>query len=288
MRWWIAWGLLAAGCAAQRNASSGEQAGECQRLREQARTAEAKGDLKQAQALLTQAVESSPTHAQTRWELSEVLYERGSVDAAAGQLREFVALNPDDPRGYVRLAETLLSQQRVEEAGELVAEALQLDPNCTAGLVLQGRLHELQQKNDRALESYHRAIICDPDQIPARLHVAAIHLKEGQPVRAAPVLRSILSSPQATRGQKSEAQWLLGSTYALQQRWPQAAAELAAAAESRRMTPDEWYSLAYARYQSGDLAGARRDADSALAASPGHTAALALQNTLAQRIARAQ
>lgn len=268
-----------AGCAASRNASAA-RSDESQRLAQQARQAEDRGDARTAELLLTAAVTRNPADCETRLELSELLLQQGSLDAAAAHLRKLVAQNPDDPRGYVRLAEALSLQGSHGEAATLVDAALEMDPLHTQGLLLRGRLHELAQRDDKALEAYHRVMLADPDQEDAELRIAGIYLKRGQQRQAAPLLRAVLESPHACPRQRSAAHWVLGMAYAQDERWADAAQSLAAGSGGRQMSADDWCQLAYARFRAGDAAGARQAVASALQVAPTDSTALAMQATL--------
>lgn len=274
--WLIALGLLLTGCRAGRNAAAA-RTDESQKLAQQARQAEDRGDEKTAEMLLTAAVTRNPADSETRLELSELLLQHGSLDDASAHLRRLVAENPDDPRSYVRLAEVLFLQQRTGEAGTLVDQALDMDPEHTQGLLLSGRLHELAQRDDRALEAYHRAMHADPNEKDAELRIAGIYLKRGQPRQAAPLLRSVLESTHATPRQRSSGWWLLGMSYAMDERWPDAAEALTAGSRARPMTATDWRQLAYARYRAGDVSSARETIAHAVQAYPNDTQSLAMQ-----------
>src|SRR5262249_25194756 len=82
-----------------------------ERLSEQARQAREQGDRREAESLLTAAVERNPGDDEMRLELAELLLENGGAGKAAGHLQDLINRNPDDPRPCVGLAEARFQQQ---------------------------------------------------------------------------------------------------------------------------------------------------------------------------------
>lgn len=277
-----AWLLLvgiSGGCASSRP-SAATKHDESQRLVKQAHQAEDRGDQKAAEILLTEAVSHSPGNCEMRLELSELLVQHGSMEAAADHLAKLVAQNPDDPRGYVRLAQVRYQQNQYAEASKLLDRALEMDPQHTQGLLLHGKLEELQRRDESALEAYHRAMMCESEQVEAELRIAAIHLRRGNSQQAAPMLRSVLESSRACSEQKADASWMLGNAYAREDRWIDAASALNASLRNRKMSTQDWQQVAYARFRAGDLPGAFAANETVLGMDPQSTAAITLKSTL--------
>jgi tetratricopeptide (TPR) repeat protein len=264
----LAVSLWPAGCARQRQAVLARNE-ESDRLAQQARSAQDRGDSDTAEKLFTEAVNNNPRNCETRLELSELLLQTGSTDAAVMQLRRLVAQNPDEPRGYVRLAQTLYLQEQYDEAEKMIDVALKMDPQHTDGLILRAQLDEIRGKDDRALEVYHRAMLADAKQVQAQLHLAELYLKRGRARQAAPLLRFVLDNPHACPAEQSDAWWLLGKAYASEERWRDAAQALDAGIEGRRMTADDWYRVAFTRHRSGDTPGALHAVEELLRLAPG-------------------
>ena len=209
----------------------------------------------------------------------------GNAPAAIDHLRYALERDPHNVASFIQLAELLLQQGRIGEADVAASSALRLDPADPDALELKAEVAELRQRPDVALEMSHRLLAVDPGDTAARLRIAGIHVSAGEPGRAAPLLRAVIRSPQATDPQRAEAQWTLGIAYGAEERWPDAVAALADASRSRaNMAADDWYRLAFARVRAGDLQGAQDDLRQALRAEPNHGPAEAMQAALHDRI----
>lgn len=245
---------------------------EARKLAAQARQAEDRGDERTAEVLLTAAVRTNPRDCETRLELSELLLQHGSMKAAAEHLQRLVAQNPDDPRGYVRLAEAYYYLGQYPDAERAVKTALEMDPVHTQGLLLRGKLEELAQRDDQALEIYCRVMTTDQGEVEAPLRIAEIHLRRQHHRQATPLLRSVTENPQACEEQRTAAYWLLGTAYALDDRWKESAAALEVASRSRTMGAGDWYRVAYAQQRANDIAASQRSVGECLKIEPAHAA----------------
>jgi tetratricopeptide (TPR) repeat protein len=271
---------LATGCSLVRSVWR-DQTLESQRLAEEARQAENRGDLEQAGNLLSRAIRTNPEDAEVHRQLGLLLLSQGRTAAAVEHLRTAVAQTPDDAQGNVQLAQVLVRQGRYAEAARPLNAALLLDPDHVEALLLEASLAERRNQRPLALETYHRVLRSDPGNVEANLRIAAIQLDSEHAERASPLLRSVCQSLQATAPQQAEARWSLGIAYSRQQRWNDAVSSLSAAAGNRdHMNADDWYRLAYARYQTGDLTGAWRDLSSALRQQPDHASAQAMASAV--------
>jgi tetratricopeptide (TPR) repeat protein len=276
--------LLSSGCSLPKNTWFAKT-DEAQQLATQARQAQDQGDCKQAEHLLTAAVKTNPRDGETRLELSELLLEQGSSDAAIRHLRQLAQQNPDDPRPVVRLAEATYARGDLVESGKLIDRALRMDPSHVDALLLRGRLYEHRRQDTEALTAYCRAFQADNERVEPQLRMADVHLRRQHPRQSGPLLRSLLERTDLTSQERTRAEWLLGQSYALEHRWPEAAESLNAAAARRRMSADDWYQLAYAAWQSHDATLARQSAAAALQINPEHEAALTMSNLLGQQTA---
>jgi Tfp pilus assembly protein PilF len=242
---------------------------------ERVAAAEEQGDLKTAENLLTQAVTANPQNPELRWELAKLKLERGDMDAATFHLRYLIENDPGDSRPYIRLAQTLFQQYRYGDADRLIELALEHDPNHSEALELKGMLNEVWGQEDRALENYHRALLQDPEQVDLLMRIAALQLKRGKSEQALPLLHAAQDSTALSLSQKREIYWMLGLAYGQSERWPEAAAALAAGSPPLGLQPEQLYQLAYARFRAGDLEGASRDAAEVLRRQPqNHSAEL--------------
>jgi len=267
------------GCSSQRQAVTGRSE-TAERLSEEARAAQDRGDSQSAEYLLTAAVNRNPNDSETRLELSEMLLSHGSSEAAASHLKSLISQNPDDPRGYVGLAEAMYLQQHLSEADALLDRALELDPRLPRGLLLRGKIEQARRHYARALEDYYQVLAYEPDHYEAKLLIAELHLEHGDAKLAAPLLRSIIENVEQGSRQRAKAQWLLGLCYSRIGRWPDAARALGAGIASRRGSADDWYQLADACRRAGDSRGAAIAVGQMLRLAPTDPRALALRAAL--------
>lgn len=272
---------LLAGCATARQEAAA-RAREAERLAEQARSAQDRGDAATAEVLMAAAVKNNPTNCEARLELSNLLVQTGSLDAAAEHLQRLIDQNPEDPRGHLRLAQVEYHRNDYYAAEHALNTALKLDPQHTEALLLRGKLLEVRKNDELALENYHRAILTDPQNVETQIRIAALHVKHGRPRQAAPLLRSVIDNTNACPAEHAEASWLLGEAYAQDGRWAEAAMALQSGMKGRELTSDQWYQLAYARRAVGDFRGALAATEEALKLSPQDTTCLALQTELRQ------
>jgi lipopolysaccharide biosynthesis regulator YciM len=247
-----------------------------ERLSAEARQAKVRGDSQSAEHLLTEAVERNPSDCETRLELSEMLLAHGSSEAAIVHLQKLVEQNPDDPRSYVGLAEGMFMQRNLPEADRLVAKALELDPRQTRGLLLRGKIEQTRGSDQRALDAYYEVLAGEPDHIEATMLVARLHLRHGDGRLAAPLLRSVVESPEQEAPLRGHANWLLGRCYAQDGRWSDAARALAGGVSSRKGTTEDWLELADACWRGGEPQQAHAAVEQALRRAPTNPQAMAL------------
>lgn len=254
---------------------------ESQRLVEEARAAENQGEIAEAGKLLSRAARTTPEDPEVHRQLARVLFGQGQHDAAVEHLQFAVDRDPGDPAAFVQLAQILSHEGNAHEAGLAVDAALELDPANSEALLLKASLAESANRIEDALQTYHRVLNADPANVEAMLGVARLQDRSGRPECAAPLLRSLCETTSANKEQKARAQWLLGIVYGRQRRWDDAAAVLSESLANRDdTTAEEWYRLAYARFQAGDYEGSRSDLAKALELDPRHTAALNMSAAL--------
>lgn len=281
------------GCSSLRNAIS-DSAAETRRLVDRARQAEQQGEHDRAERLLNRALRKNPDDVEAHRQLADVLIARGDFAPAVEHLRSAVIQDPEDADGLMRLARLIWQQGRGDDAAALLDTVLRIDPGHVEALRLKATIAERRGRDDTALAMYYRILCSAPNDAEARLAIAAIYLKRSQPERATPLLRAVCRDSQTGPQQQADACWSLGMAYGQQHRWADAADALTHALTpfpspsgkgvrgegTRRMTPDDWYRLAYARYRAGDLTGSRQAVAQALEIQPGHEAAGILASRL--------
>lgn len=283
--WCLLPGLIGAvvlpGCAWVR-AQAQHRSDECQQLCSQADEAQESGRLDRADRLLDEALRKSPRDLEVQRQLAESLWQAGRQKDALTEMTRLAKAHPLDVRLAVTTAEWLSELGRYDEALKWLNSGLAADPQLTPLLELKAQI-ELAQGNDAAaLMTYQRLGRQEASQADALIQMGRIHMRHGQPERAAPLFRSVQSHPRANSSQKSIARWELGVAYAQLQRWPDAAIELANASHTREMSADDWHALAYAQFQSDNWSAAQSSLNRTLALDPRHPAGQKLQAVLAE------
>lgn len=261
--------MLHTGCNATRQALS-RRSEECEALCQQAEAARNSGQEEQASRLVDAALKRRPRHGDSQAALAEALWCDGRPQAALDQLDQAMAENPGDLRLACQRAEWLLDAGQTKEALQAANIALAQDPNQTTALRVRYRCEQKLGHAESALTTLHRLTMADPNDLDAALELSQIHLTRGAGARAAPVLREILQNPYLTSAQRVEAEWLLGRSYMVAERWSDAATQLNRSIRDREPSAADWHLLAAARKQSGDLAGASSAIRVALELDPTH------------------
>lgn len=169
---------------------------------------------------------------------------------------------------------------QVEKSARWLAVGLELDPDNEQGLLLAGRLAEWRADSTGAIAMYVRVLDVAPESNAARLRLAILLNAAGQPNRAAPHARRVLDSEQACPAEVAEAQWQLGESYVLLGRVEEGESLLTAASKQRPLNTDQWHELALAQARVGRRDEALASISRVLAASPGNSDAVQLQQWL--------
>jgi adenylate cyclase len=97
-----------------------------------------------------------------------------------------IALEPNDSWGYAELAYTLIWASRPAEAETKIETAMRLDPRYPPAFAFyRGLAQFAQDRLPDAAKSFEEAIQLNPDQLRARLFLAATYGKSGRAEDAA-------------------------------------------------------------------------------------------------------
>ncbi len=144
---------------------------------------------KDSVSLWGHAVRAHPHAWKARMNLSDALFQIGSLEAATDHAREASRLVPDEPFAHKNLAAILMGLGQFDEAEQAIREALRLDPRDAAsrgnlGFVL------LQRGEPRGAErALREAIRIDPDQADVYLTLGNALLAQERPLEAERALR---------------------------------------------------------------------------------------------------
>lgn len=237
------------------------------------------GDDAEAVRLLSQAAERDPDQVDVHRELAGLHENLGDSESQLRHLIRVAELEPELPESWAQLSKALAEHGYPERARATADKALALDPTNTTSVLTKARLDEDAGDAFGALEGYHRVLEDNPGDVEARLAVARIHLKQGNADRAAPVLRSLCACPLADESDKCEASWCLGIAYGRIGRWTDAVRALETGTTSHD-TADDWYRLAFASHEAGDLSTAREALREVQRRQPSHDGGRKLANVL--------
>ncbi len=144
------------------------------------------GDLKRAEALLTQAVAISSGRVK-----SKALHQLGLTHGATGRwdtsaqfLREAVNLRPDAPRFWLDLGDAEQRRGRLDEAQFAFDKALALNRRFADAHAAMGLLQEQRGNHTRALSHLTRAVKLDNSNPDYRKALARHYLADGDAARA--------------------------------------------------------------------------------------------------------
>lgn len=282
---WTLYGLIGVvvmpGCAWVR-AQAQRESDDCQKLCSQADRAQESGQTDQADRLLNQALRKSPRDVEVQRQLAESLWNAGRQQEALSQMKRLSDEHSLDLRLAVILADWLASVGQYDQAMARLQPALMTEPIAPRALELKAEIETAQGSDEAALVTYQRLSHQEGSQAAALIQMGKIHLRRGQPDRAAPLFRTVLMHPRATSAQQQMAQWELGVAYAQSERWSDAVAQMAPVAPLRNMTADDWHAVAYAYFRAGNLSESQDATNHALQIEPRHLAAQELAAVLWQ------
>ncbi len=266
----IAIGLMAglSGCSSLQERMT-RRSEKCSSLCDQARTAQEQGWPDQAELLLNEAINNRPKDAGTRRQLAEALWRGGRQDDALAELAALVQLYPRDAKLRSQQAAFLFENKNLTAAALAAEHALRIEPNSIEALFVKARVDSARGELEPALASYILLTQLAPDRLDAKLELAEVHIRRGNPDQGCPLLRDATQQPQVTREQLADAEWRLGLGYAAAERWTDAATTLGRAIEHRNASELDWECLATVRAFAGeDIGGVQAMARMASASQP--------------------
>jgi len=178
------------------------------------------------------ALRERPYFAEAQCNLGLALQALGKLDEAVACFRQAVLLRPAYAEAHNNLGTALQAHGKLDEAAASFAQALRLKPNYAAAHYNLGGLFNLQSKPAEAEESFRLAVSHQPDFVPALFHLGDCLRKRGQLEAAEERCR------QALRRQPDfqKAHVLLGATLKDQGRLDEAAASYR---QALRCEPDD-------------------------------------------------
>jgi protein O-mannosyl-transferase len=212
--------------------------------------------------------------------MGQALRERGQLEEAKANYEEALRLAPGHSPGYEAIIHNslglvLVRQGKPDEALRHFAEAVRLSPafaeahsNYANGLAADGRFAD-------AIVHYRAALASKPDFTEALVGLGGALLREGRAADAAAQYREALRlDPRLAQAHNG-----LGGALSLEHHDDDAMAEFGRALELKPDLPSAHLNIALLLLRRNDVAGARRQLETALSIDPSYEPA---RNALAQ------
>lgn len=150
------------------------------------------GDVKEARAVLADAIGVAPTEAHNHYLLGYTERDLGEEAKAEAAYREALRLSADEPVYLRALAELLAGQKRFAEALELARKAVSLGPEKANNHVTLGFVASASGDRALARRCYEEALRLDPNDAVAWNNLGCVDLAQGRRVRARERFREAL------------------------------------------------------------------------------------------------
>ncbi len=210
-----------------------------------------RGQVNEAEAHFTQALDCCPTNISARCRLADCLWKRGANQDAIAHLSEALARSShQDTTMLVRLGQMRLDIGELDQAKQLAGEALKSSPDAPGAWRLQAAIQHHEQRRIDALASYQRSLSLDPENLEAQLAVAEIYHELDRPGRTLATLRHV-DTWLAVDEQPARVLALKGIALHRLKRFDEAAELLALASERDQDNHALLTLLARAQYASG-------------------------------------
>ena len=141
---------------------------------------EAEGNLRNAFAAFTRAVEEDNTHAASNIKIGNYHFLAEEFDEAEKRAEKVLELEPDNADAYALKAAILLRRGEAEGARETAQRALSIDPANTGGLSVMAGYHLARGESDLVLDMLEEGIANGADDVAILILKARIHEKRAE------------------------------------------------------------------------------------------------------------
>jgi len=149
----------------------------------------ARGRTDSAIAWFQMAADADAALYEAHQHLGEALFERGMLDQARSHLRRAGALDPGRPEAHRLLGEIHAARKEWRQALLRWQRAAEAAPECDEALSGMGRACAALGRPDDAMQYLELALDANPENLWARVDLAALHLRAGRRRRALDHLR---------------------------------------------------------------------------------------------------
>ena len=219
------------------------------------------GDLPGARKELELALSQVDTDASIYFEYGSLLRRLGESDAALEALRKSVKLDSKDPRYRARFGALLVERGQFEDAEQQLRQAVLMNDHYAEGLFFLARALAGRKNMSEAVDTMKKVVEIEPDNAEYLHHLGLI-FEQGQQVQDA-----VDAFSRAIEKDKNNADAYehLGLNLLVENRFGEAVAMLRKAADLNPKRARLWAEVGDAEQQSGDIDGAIRDLQKALA-----------------------
>lgn len=215
-------------------------------------------DPKAAEASFKKALDAQRAYVPAHMALINLRLADGDVAGAKTQLEQMRAAAPNHPVTTFAHAQVLFRSGELTQARELTQQLLRMAPASPAVLLLAGAIEAQGGSLVLAERQMSTALQAMPDLVPARINLAQVYLRLGQPDKALEILRPLLDTQPGAEGfaqaqaLAGEAEFRLGRLNAAEARFRNASSSNPG--DSRFAT-----ALALTRLSRGDTSAAFAD-----------------------------
>lgn len=257
--------------------SPNERAVASRQVLEASSEAESRGDVQEAQDLLSDAISRNPEAAEHHFQLAQLLVRQNNHSQAFRHLHECTQLDPDDPRSYRELGRLMVRHGNLTKAEEFIQKALANNPMDADALAIRAEIHHRSGESDKALNDVLMALSITPNSTSLTKRAADYYAESGNHSKASEILRRAERRIGLLKGERTELLWKLGETYMAQNRWDDSVKAFEKAVHmGPEPTESQQYMLAYSQLKAGNEAEARMRLENLLERNPQNNSALHL------------
>jgi tetratricopeptide (TPR) repeat protein len=234
-----------------------------------------RGQLEEAERLLSEASETCPLDERIHQHYAETLWQAGLQERAIQTMEQAVKLSGGNAELAVRLGEMYLATGDLQRAERQAEAAIRANAQLASAWALRGDVLRTSGRDRESLASYHRALSFQEHLPAVQLAVADIYRRQGRHGRALATLRA-LADGYAPAEPPPHVLVLQGIALKEVRRYQAAVEMLSAAVKQSEPTAEILYHLAESQWLAGDPVNARLTLRSALSQSAEQTASQAM------------
>lgn len=235
----------------------------------EALVAYAKGDRNTAREAVRQVLKTGADYLPALLLAGTVEHDLGNYVVAEDLLRKVSVAVPNDLRSRRLLVSTYLQSNQLKKAREAVTALLKLDPDSAETNVLAGRVATASREPAKAAEYFQKAVAKDPSNATSRTLLGAADMLQGNVQRGV----AELEAASAANADRIEADVALIRYFMEHKQLDKAAQALDALAKKQPNNPQTANLRGGLLLSKGDIAGARKAFEAALALQPTFTPA---------------